>query len=458
MRESVTVKFLIVGFLMMVLLIPLAMILGLVSERTSRRDDAVREVSATWANPQVAGAIVLTVPYTVTWTDANNKTVTVDRHARFLPEALTIDTRITPTFRHRGLFDVPVYTAHLVMRGIYRRPDLAALHVEDAAVLWDRATLGIGIGDLRGVTPGLAVTWNNKPLIVAPAVQSIGLSEQAMEATLPKLSEAAATADLPFTIELDLRGTSQIRFQPSGKTTTVTVASPWPDPKFFGAFLPETPNISAAGFEATWRLSHFGRGYPQSWLDTDMSADKLRDTSEAARFGVALVTPVDIYQQSDRSVKYGALFILLTFLTFFLTELFQRARLHPVQYLLVGAALCLFYLLLLSLSEQVGFGPAYIAASGATIGVIAMYAGYALGGLWQGARTALGLVAMYGFLYILLRLEDYALLAGTLGLFAILAGLMYVTRRVNWYEIGRSQLPAPAPAPASAPVSPQTSR
>jgi inner membrane protein len=444
MRESATVKAFIIGILMLMLLIPLSMITSLISERAGRRAEVAREVGQTWGRPQLAGAILLTVPYTVTWTDAYGKTISSDRLARFLPETVNIQGNIAPTFLHRSLFEVPVYSARLTISGHFRRPDLTALRVADSTARWQDATLAIGVGDLRGVNPGMSITWNGTSLAssASPSLQPIGLADQAIETRVPGLAEASPRVDIPFTIVLDLKGSARLRFQPGGKTTTVQLKSSWPDPSFFGAFLPNMPRtVTDAGFDVEWSLTDFGRGYPQAWLNDDLRIERVAELAEASRFGVELATPVDIYQQTERSAKYGSLFILLTFLTFYLVELFQRARLHAVQYTLVGAALCLFYLLLLSLSEHVGFGYAYLAAATATIGVIAMYAGYALGGLWKGVRTALGLTKLYGFLYILLRLEDYALLAGSLGLFVVLATLMYVTRRVNWYDVGK---PAPS--------------
>jgi inner membrane protein len=458
-RESAFVKVIVVGFLMIVMLIPLSMVHGMIKERTSRRDEVVTEVSRTWSNPQVAGGFSLSVPYTVTSTNDYGKPVTTERVARFLPETLAIDGRLATEFRHRSLFEVPVYTAHLTMNGTFRRPNLAALRIDESTARLHDAWLTIGVGDLRGVNQGVTVTWNGAALSTSPSIDPTGLSSQAFDVKIPGLAStrfapaapatpatpaAAASApepapaDIPFTVKIDLKGTQQINFQPGGRTTTVHLASTWPHPAFAGAFLPDRSKVSDAGFDAEWRLSHLGRGYPQAWRDEDMRPQQVEQAAAASRFGVQLITPVDIYHRAERSTKYGALFILLTFCTFFVVELLQRRTLHPVQYLLVGGALCLFYLLLLSLSEHFGFGYAYLAAAVATIGVIGMYASYVLGGLSQGIRMVAGLSLLYGFLYVLLQLEDYALLVGSLSLFLILAVVMYATRRVDWYAIGRA--------------------
>jgi inner membrane protein len=449
-RESAFVKVILVGFLMIVMLIPLSMIHGMIQERTNRRDEVVKEVSRTWSNPQVAGGFILSVPYTVAATNDYGKPITIERVARFLPERLAIDGRLVPDFRHRSLFEVPVYTAHLTMNGTFRLPNLAALRIDESTARLHDAWLTIGVGDLRGVNQGVSVTWNGTALATSPSIDTAGLGSQAIDVKIPGLgaTPAAATpvatgpgnaAEIPFVVKIDLKGTQQINFQPVGRTTTVHLSSTWPHPAFAGAFLPDTSKVSDAGFDAEWRLSHLGRGYPQAWRDEDMRPQQIEQAAVASRFGVQLIQPVDIYHRAERSTKYGALFILLTFCTFFVVELLQRRRLHPVQYLLVGAALSLFYLLLLSLSEHIGFGFAYLAAALATIGVIGMYAGHVLGGFWQGARMVAGLGLLYGFLYVLLQLEDYALLVGSLSLFLILAAVMYATRRVDWYAIGRAE-------------------
>jgi inner membrane protein len=445
MRESAFVKVMVVGFLMIVLLIPLSMIYGVVRERSNRRTEVVADVSRTWSNSQVAGGFVLNVPYSVPTTNDYGKPVTYERVARFLPETLAIDGRLVPEFRHRSLFQVPVYTAHLTMSGTFRRPNLAALRLDGSAARLHDAWLTIGVGDLRGVNQGVSVTWNGVALATSPSLDTAGMSNQGIDLKIPGLTAAQAGTegerDIPFVVKIDLKGTQQIEFQPGGRTTTVRLASTWPHPAFGGAFLPDSSRVSEAGFDAEWRLSHLGRGYPQAWREDELKPQQIEQAARASRFGVTLFTPVDIYHRVERSTKYGALFILLTFCTFLVVELMQRRRLHPVQYLLVGTALCLFYLLLLSLSEHIGFAWAYLAAAVATIGVIGMYAAHVLGGFGQGVRTVAGLSLLYGFLYVLLQLEDYALVFGSVTLFLILAFVMFATRRVDWYAIGRQEAP-----------------
>jgi inner membrane protein len=226
---------------------------------------------------------------------------------------------------------------------------------------------------------------------------------------------------------------------PTGKATEVSVTSSWPHPGFSGAFLPETRQTTAAGFTASWRVAYFARAYPQAWLNGAIDQDEHRRRVGASQFGLDLVQTVDQYQQAERATKYGLLFILLTFASFFLWELLQTLRLHPVQYLLVGCALIVFYLLLLSISEHVAFATAYLVAAGATVGLVGAYSAAILRAGLKGALVVGGwLASLYGLLFVLLQLEDVALLVGAIAVFAALALVMFLTRRVEWYAGGGS--------------------
>ena len=239
---------------------------------------------------------------------------------------------------------------------------------------------------------------------------------------------------LPFDLDLEVNGSRDFRVLPAGAETTVRLTSTWPHPSFVGVS-PDLPTISASGFSAAWRVPYFGRGYPPRWLSGEIDREKLAARVEASAFGVSLLQPVDVYQQAERAVKYASLFIVMTFVVFFLWEIVRGGLLHPIQYLFVGFAICVFYLLLLSISEHVGFGAAYATAAGATTLLIALYSAHVLGGMKEGILMGCGLTTLYAFLYLLLRLEEYALLAGSVGLFLMLALLMLATRRVNWYDV-----------------------
>jgi inner membrane protein len=262
-----------------------------------------------------------------------------------------------------------------------------------------------------------------------------GLFRTGLRAALPAPDDVPANAELPFELTLDLNGTRDLRFLPAAEETHVALASSWPHPSFAGAPLPETRRVSATGFEAEWRVQDFGRSYPARWTTMGMNQEQLATQAAASAFGVDLIRPVDVYQQSERAVKYAVLFIVMTFLVFFLWEVFSATLLHPMQYTFVGFAMCVFYLLLVSISEHTSFDFAYAVSSLVTTLLVAAYAKAVLRGLRQGTSVLGALVLLYGFLYLLLRLEDYALIAGSVAVFIVLAFVMFVTRRMNWYDI-----------------------
>jgi len=440
-RESMFLKIMILAFLMIALLVPLAMIGNIVTERRSLARQVMDQIGAGWGSRQNIGPVVLSVPYRETVVDGNGRVSTLDRTARFLPEDLHIETSVEPQVRRRSLYDVVVYTAHVTMTGYFKRPNLALVRLDNPnCVLWDDVKLTLPVSDRKGINPGASLKWRDTAVELSPAAPAISASlfGTGLEAPVSNLRELDADMKLPFEINMDVKGTEWFQLQPAGKTTVAHLTSNWKDPSFMGGFLPDTRQIGNDGFEATWRLTSLSRAYPQAWRDFEMSENDQAVNLIKSGFGASFIRPVDTYQQTERSVKYGALFILLTFTTFVLVELLQSVRVHPVQYLMVGAALCLFYLLLLSLSEQVSFGLAYAIGATATIGITTMYTVNVLGGVRQGLLTGVGLTTLYTFLYVLLQLEDYALLTGSVALFLILGFVMFITRRINWYELRRS--------------------
>jgi inner membrane protein len=300
-------------------------------------------------------------------------------------------------------------------------------------ILWDQATINVGLTDPKGVARTIELSWNGQPQQFVPGVAHTGLFSTGVHAPAPGVSDRAGA--LRFDLALDVKGTRELRFVPGGNETTVQLTSPWPHPSFLG-LPPETPRVEAGGFAASWRVPYFGRGFAPMWKSGDASdGEQLSRLADASSFGVALVQPVDIYVQTDRALKYAVLFIVMTFAISFLLEIAGGALVHPIQYMFVGFALCMFYLLLLSIAEHRGFDIAYAAAATVTIVLLAWYWSWVLNGRRRGFMMGASLTALYGYLYLLLRLEDYALLAGSLGLFAMLALVMFLTRRVDWYRL-----------------------
>jgi inner membrane protein len=300
--------------------------------------------------------------------------------------------------------------------------------IEPQAVLWNEARVLLGINDARGLEEEVSLQWNNTPLKLDAGMPDNGAIRGGLSVPVAITGEGGAA----FSMSLKLRGSQQLFFTPVGKTTDVTLRSSWKHPAFDGKYLPDqTAAINEKGFNAHWRILAVSRAYPQYWKENPVEL-------QASSFGVRLIQPADSYLKTARSVKYAILFIALTFIVFFFLEVLQKRLVHPLQYLLVGFALCVFYTLLLSISEYTGFNTAYAIAATATVSLVGLY----VQGLFHSTRTALGfgvaLGGLYGYIYILIQLEDFALLFGSIGLFIILAILMYYSRKIDWYGRGEA--------------------
>jgi inner membrane protein len=433
-----TLKLIVIGGLVVALLVPLALIGSLVHERLGRRDEAVREITATWGQEQIVAGPVLIVPYrqrVKSWKEqvVNGRPErveaidTVVARAYFLPETLTVDGSLNPSRRHRGIYEAVVYDGTIRLDARFAPPSFEEWKVAPEDILWEDAEVDLAVTDLRGTRQTLMLKTGDREVPMLPGCRIPGAGTGIRSRLTP-----AGALDAPFDarIELTLNGSRSIRLAPLGRDNDVTLKSTWPDPSFQGDFLPATRTVGPEGFEANWKVSYYGRKCPPQWTDAGRSepagvADSL--------FGVDLVSVVDTYRLVERSTKYGILFVALTFTAFFLFEVLATLRVHPLQYTLVGAALCLFYLALLSLSEIVPFGAAYTAGAAACTLLIALYAGKALRSGRRSLIVGAGLGATYGFLYVILRLQDLSLLAGTVGLFLALAAVMYATRNIDWY-------------------------
>jgi len=432
-RNSPMLRLLWVGFLTLLLQIPIFMIGGLVSERQERRDTAVSEVSSKWGNDQALTGPALVVPYTYRWLQPQDKGEPISRsetrHVIFLPEQLRIHGTLDSEVRARGIFSIPVYNLRLTVEGEFTRPDLSSLNIDPADVLWDGAHLSLGISDARAIQEETAVSWNGRSVPFSPGTHAFTDVSTGIHAMV---GLPAGAQRLAFSFPLALNGSHGVSLTPFGQTTVVELKSNYGDPSFQGNWLPTRRTVSDSGFEAEWSIPYLGRNYAQAW-GGEVS---MREAIDASRFGVDLVNPVDHYRMASRSVKYAGLYILLTFATVWLIEVLSGVRVHPIQYVLLGGALCLFFLLELSLSEHLGFPAAYALASLLVIVMIGAYCWVVLQRLGRALIVGVGVTLLYLYLYILLMNEDYALLIGSTGLFVILAAIMYATRRVDWYAAG----------------------
>ena len=442
MRHSATARLVVMGILTLALLVPITWVYSIVRERASRRAGAVQDVSTTWGGPQTFSGPVLSIPYTFTTVDNNGRSQQQTAYAHLLPRDLQIDATLATETRRRGIFDVAVYRAQFKIRGHFRRDTLEWVKPAPERVDWGSSFLAVGVSDPRGLSRRAVLDWNGSEEAFGGGVAAVRLFNTGLQARAPQNAPTASAGDIPFAFDLAFNGTSDVRFLPAAEETTINLTASWPHPSFAGSPLPEQWTASSGGFNARWRVPDFGRSYPGRWTSLDGNNEHLAARAAASAFGVTLIQPVDIYLQAERAVKYAVLFLVLTFLVFFLWEIFQATLLHPVQYAFVGFALCVFYLLLVSISEHAGFDRAYAISSAAITLLIGGYSRAVLHGTRQASSVLCSLAGLYGFLYLLLRLEDFALLAGSVALLLVLAVLMFVTRRMDWYELRLGTRPA----------------
>jgi inner membrane protein len=441
-RYRTVIKLIGVGALVLLLLIPLGMITGVLSDRLQRRNEAVYDITSSWGREQNLIGPVLMIPYqyrfkTVKEVPGKDGKVekreveeTASAWAYFLPEMLNVAGDAETQKLKRGIYEAAVFRAQVKLSGRFAAPDFGALKIDIKDVQWKDALLSIAINDLRGTREGLMLDWGGMRRPLLPGSQVPGYTTGATAA----LGDGKPiNAPVEFSIPIDFNGSEGIYFAPFGVQNEAVLKSNWPDPAFRGAFLPAERSVRDSGFDARWKVSYYGRSYPQSWTSQTGNERFTTQAVSQSMFGTQFLSVLDAYRYVERSIKYGVLFLVLVFTTFFLFEVTARQKIHPFQYLMVGAALCLFYLLLLSISEFIGFGLAYLVAAAASTILITWYCRFFLGG---GARTLMigaGLAGVYTFLYITLRQQDYALLMGAIALFILLSVVMYVTRKIDWY-------------------------
>lgn len=434
LRGSVTLKALAIGFLILLLLIPVAMIRAVIADREAVSLEARQNIAQSWGGEQVIGGPVLVLPYEHAEFTGYGDRVRQTGQALMLPQALQVDVDLDSAMRHRGLHDVPVYTAGTKMTATFAPPDLSPLGIDHADILWDRAVIAMSVSDPRAARKAPELAFGGERVRFAPAGTLIAQLPSQLKApvTFYRNDENRGTT-LTVSIEFEASGTHSYKVQPLGDETLVRMQADWPVPSFVGAFLPESHDITGSGFTAEWRTTGLGRTLPGMWLEGSLPAA----TAESAVLGVNLFLPIDVYRLTDRATKYAIMFIGLTFVACFLFEVLGRLKLHPLQYLLVGFGNAIFYLLLLSLAEHIGFGASYLLSAAASAFLIT---GYSLSILGSRKRAALmlGILSLlYGLLYLTLQAETYAMLAGAIGLWVSLGLIMYLTRRVDWYVVGR---------------------
>ncbi len=457
-----------IGFVSLLLVIPVARVESLALERQSLRDQVVADMARSAGYAQTVTGPFLVVPYERTFRHWTEETKDTPRHLVetvvpgelvFLPDDFNLSGKVLLEERSRGIYKARIFGFDSELRGKFEIE--ADYGVEEAVADYTFGTpyLVMGISDIRGIGAGLTLRWNGGDIPMAPDTFPAGSGRGAVlpnvlpsgvHALLP-LAKSSEPKTVAFSLELQLQGTSELRVVPVGRSSRVQLVSNWPHPSFIGDFLPNEHTIGPSGFDASWTTSFFAtnlEGLTERCHASNGDAACAELSSKS--FAVSFVDPVDHYLKSERATKYAFLFVGLTFAVFFLFEVLRKTAVHPVQYGLVGLALAVFFLLLLSLAEHLGFATAYAVAAAASVVLI----GYYVVPVFGSSKGALGfsaaLSALYAVLYGILSSEDYALLTGSLVVFSVLGLVMVFTRRVNWGKFGQPVVFAqPAPSPAS---------
>ena len=435
LRRSITARMLVVGFLFILLLIPLEFVKDLIRERSERKSEVTQEVNEKWGNEITLSGPILKIPYHAykeeriyneTTKNFQTFTETLERTAYLFPDALFINgeaqTKEKPL--KRGIYEAVVFTADLDVTGNF--PNIQqALEVPVEDIQWDEISLMINTSNLKGIRNTVEVLVANKPLEIAPKFSKEYLNT--LESDLLPKEVFDTEGSIEFAFQMKVNGSQGIHFVPLGKNTKVSLQSNWHSPSFTGQYLPldGSREISSEGFKAAWQVLQINREFEQVFYNT------LPNLTPYA-FGTQLIVPVDDYVKSERTAKYGILVIGLTLLVFLLIQLVSRIYIHPFQYVMIGLALVMFYTLLIAISEHSSFLKAYLIAGGAVLALITGYSRVILRGLTFPLLIAASLGALYGFIYVIIQLEDYALLVGSIGLFAILATIMFVSRKIDW--------------------------
>ena len=444
LSDSLVFRFGIIAVLVGVMTIPLGMVSKIVNERNYLYNSVLDDIAGTWGHQQKLQGPALLIPYTEKFTtvkvltdkDGNerkvNKTIYEQRTAIVLPEDLNIQADLAGQTRKRSIYEAQVYTADIKLSGSFQSPDLYNLSNNIDKIHWDRAWFSLAISDTQAINKVSHLRWkgsqhagSNVDFEPGTRIRKTFASGFHAPLNLAKdLNQGQKTYQ--FSLDINVNGSKGFFFSPFGKTTEVSVTSDWSHPSFQGNVLPDDHSITAEGFKAKWSVPHLARNYPQLWT---LETQKFNVDEFSA--GVNLFESVSLYSQITRAIKYGVLFFVLTYITFLLFELGIGRRLHVVQYGMIGLALSMFYLTLLSMAEHAGFFNAYISTATIIIIMISLYAYAAIRNLGRTSIITFLLAGLYSMLYSMLNLEDYALLAGTALLLAILGVMMYLTRNIG---------------------------
>ncbi|WP_286236996.1 cell envelope integrity protein CreD [Neptuniibacter halophilus] len=446
MSKRITLKLILIGILALFLWIPLLLVQNVIYERMDYRAQVTRDIASKWTGQQTLSGPVIRIPWQLSyletsWDDKNQQNLqhrkTLHGQYLLLPEQLSSEAVISNSTRHRGIYQIPVYRGDVQMSAAFSAAELQQHQAQlekkyQGQLTWGTPELLLLISDMRGITSQPTATWQGTPLQFS-AGSGMKAATQGIHTELP-------VTDLTGELELSLslRGMEQLLLTPTAANSTIKMQSDWPHPSFSGRHLPESYEVDDNGFTALWQTSPFSADL-RSVLNA-CSQENYCDLSSQS-VGAEFIDPVDMYAQAERSLKYGLLFIAVSFMLFFLFEVLKKLPIHPIQYGMVGLALALFYLLLISLSEHIAFYQAYLIATLACCGLLAVYLSAVLKSLWRGCGFATGLAALYGLLYMIISAEGFALLMGSFLIFSCLTLCMLATRQIDWYQVNPDPRP-----------------
>lgn len=440
LKESNSVRLFIIGVLTLILIIPLFFVQNLIQERSVRQRQVINEINGKWGEEVLVFGPVLKLPYTTvakrTVTDASTHKIRVETYEKIenlfiLPDKLDINAQVDPEMKKRGMYRSTVYTAKMKFAGNFALPDLTALEINQKDLRWDKAKVLLKTSNLKGVREKVTMNLNDQPYDLNSIYETETRSHNdktalhILESSPLRENPAGTGKSIRFKLDLLMNGSQYLRFIPVGKTTAAKMTSSWQTNNFVGNYLPYNTNKqSKSGVDARWKILDINRPFPQIF-NNDLP--ELREYA----FGVNFMVPVDEYQKSERTAKYGILVVGLTFLIFFLIQTMSKIYMHPFNYLMIGLALVIFYTLLISISEHSGFLIAYLIAGLLVTALITLYAKAILNRKFS-LFVMTSLAILYTFVYVIVQLENYALLVGSIGLFSILAAVMYASRKMDW--------------------------
>jgi len=437
-RNSISLKLSVIGIFVLILLIPSEMVQSLIRERETTRNEAISEIWRTWGDRQVLAGPVVSVPVVTLKSLPNGTVETNTRFLHFLPDNLNVSGDVVPVIRYRSIYEVVLYSSSLDVKGNFKPLVPKGLNVQPADIKWDKAYITFGISDMKGVKENIDLAWNDSVFRMQPGVPVHDIIKGGV--SIPVVVDPAI--ENIFSFKLQLNGSRLLSFLPFASEMNVTLSSAWANPSFEGAFIPTEKSVTKKGFTAKWKILELNRNYGQFGFDDFIDSgedksnnlfinDRISPDNKAGGFGVNLIMPVDQYQRTTRAAKYGVLFVILTFVTFFFFELLRKKYVHPLQYLIVGFAVMLFYLLLLSFAEYLLFDLAYAISAVVVTMMVMLYAGAIFNNRKYGIIVGLILFMLYAYFYTLLQLQLYSLLFGSIGMAVMLSVIMLLTRNLH---------------------------